>query len=145
MLGSCALSRAVVEQCLADGTVRPLTWNPRIPADAVARLARHPEAEIRELAAARPDLGPDLVAELREDPDEDVRMRARLHPFPRTWAEYRAIDAVIGHGPDCTCPFTGPAPRPLPERRRLAVGRSPRDDAPSSVKISRTTQPGYAR
>lgn len=90
---------ALVEQCFADDTVHPLAWNRHTPAD----------------AAARPDLGPDLVAELREDPDEDVRMRARLHPFPRTWAEYWAINRVIGHGPDCICPITEPATEPSPD------------------------------
>jgi hypothetical protein len=115
VFGRCALSPVLVEQCFADGTVHPLTWNPRTPADAVARLARHPDAEIRRLVASRPDLGPDLVAELREDPDEDVRMRAGLHPFPRTWAEYWAIDRVIGHGPDCTCPITEPTGEPSPD------------------------------
>ncbi|MEV7730039.1 hypothetical protein AB0P15_35800 [Streptomyces sp. NPDC087917] len=112
VLGRCALSPALVEQCFADGTVRPLARNRHTPAYAVARLARHPEAEVRETVAARPDLGPDLVAELRKDPDDDVRMRARLHPFPRTWAEYGAIDAVIGHGPDCACPTTEPDAEP---------------------------------
>ncbi|GAA1091500.1 hypothetical protein [Kitasatospora arboriphila] len=119
VLGTCALSRALVEQCFADGTVRPLTWNRHTPADAVARLARHPEPAVRALVAARPDLGADLVAELREDPDENVRRRARLHPVPRTWAEYWAIERVIGqiigHGPDCTCPITEPAPEPSPD------------------------------
>ncbi|MFF3431806.1 hypothetical protein [Streptomyces sp. NPDC002602] len=115
VLGTCALSPALVEQCFADDTVHPLAWNRHTPADAVARLARHPEAKVRELVAARPDLGPDLVAELREDPDEDVRMRARLHPFPRTWAEYWAIHGVIGHGPDCTCPITEPITEPSPD------------------------------
>ncbi|MGW2090180.1 hypothetical protein [Streptomyces sp. NPDC001880] len=108
VFGTCALSPALVEQCFADGTVHPLARNRHTPAYAVARLARHPEAEVRALVAARPDVGPDLVAELREDPDEDVRMCAHLHPFPRTWAEYWAIERVIGHGPDCTCPITEP-------------------------------------
>ncbi|WP_234314358.1 MULTISPECIES: hypothetical protein [unclassified Streptomyces] len=115
VLGTCALSLALVERCFADDTVFPLTWNRHTPADAVARLARHPEAKVREMIAARPDLGPDLVAELREDPDEDVRMRARLHPFPRTWAEYWAIRRVIGHGPDCTCPITESDTEPSPD------------------------------
>jgi hypothetical protein len=115
VFGRCALSPVLVEQCFADGPVHPLTWSPHTPADAVARLARHPDAEIRRLVATRPDLGPDLVAELREDPDEDVRMRASLHPFPRTWAEYWAIDRDIGHGPDCTCPITEPTGEPSPE------------------------------
>ncbi|MEW2489522.1 hypothetical protein [Streptomyces sp. NPDC048411] len=113
VLGRCALSPALVEQCFADDTVYPLTWNPHTPPDVVARLARHPDARVRAAVATRPDLGPDLAAELREDPDEDVRMHARLHPFSRTWAEHGAIDRVIGHGPDCPCPAepaTGPSP-----------------------------------
>ncbi|MEU8762703.1 hypothetical protein [Streptomyces sp. NPDC048659] len=115
VLATCALSPAVVEQCFADGMVHPLTWNRHTPANAVARLARHPEAKVREMVAARPDLEADLVTELREDPDQDVRTRARLHPFPRTWAEYWAIQRVIGHGADCTCPITEPATEPSPD------------------------------
>ncbi|MCW7991582.1 hypothetical protein XF35_41905, partial [Streptomyces platensis subsp. clarensis] len=112
VLGTCALSPAVVEQCFANGTVYPLTWNRHTPADAVARLARHPEARVREMVAARPDLGPDLVTALKDDPDQGVRMRARLRPFPRTWAEYWAIERGVGHGPDCTCPIAEPADEP---------------------------------
>ncbi|MFI0243102.1 hypothetical protein [Streptomyces sp. NPDC016845] len=112
VLGRCALSPALVEQCFADDTVHPLARNPHTPADAVARLARHPEAKVREMVAARPDLGPDLVAGLREDPDEDVRLRARLHPFSRTWVEYDVIDRGIGHGPECVCPIIEPDPDP---------------------------------
>ncbi|MFE5809687.1 hypothetical protein [Streptomyces sp. NPDC056491] len=115
VLSSCALSPAVIEKCFADGTMHHLVWNPHTPADAVTRLARHPEAEVRELIAARPDLEPDLVAELLEDPDENVRARVRLHPFPRTWAECWAIRLVIGHGPDCLLPITEPAPEPGPD------------------------------
>ncbi|WP_331721155.1 hypothetical protein [Streptomyces sp. NBC_00454] len=115
VLGTCALSSALVEQCFADDTVHPLAWNRHTPADVVARLARHPEAKIREMVAARPDLGPDLVTELSDDPDQDVRMRARLHPFPRTWAECGAIHRVVGHGPDCTCRITEHDPEPSPE------------------------------
>ncbi|MFF3215396.1 hypothetical protein ACFYYB_32745 [Streptomyces sp. NPDC002886] len=114
-LGTCALSTALVEECFAEDKAHPLAWNRHTPAHAVARLARHPEAKVREMVAARPDLEPDLAAELREDPDKGVRMRARLHPFPRTWAEYWAIHAVIGHGPDCTCPITEPADEPSPD------------------------------
>ncbi|MFJ3908208.1 hypothetical protein [Streptomyces vinaceus] len=114
-LGRCALSPALVEECFAEDKAHPLAWNRHTPPHAVARLARHPEAKVREMVAARPDLEPDLAAELREDPDEGVRMRARLHPFPRTWAEYWAIHAVIGHGRDCTCPITELADEPSPE------------------------------
>ncbi|MEU9193201.1 hypothetical protein [Streptomyces hundungensis] len=115
VLGTCALSPALVEQCFADGTVHPLTWNRHTPADAIARLTHHPEAKVRAMVAARPDLRADQVAELREDPDEEVRMRARLHPFPRTWAEYWAILRVIGRGPDCTCPITELDTEPSPD------------------------------
>ncbi|MGW1761947.1 hypothetical protein [Streptomyces mirabilis] len=72
VLGTCALSPAVVEQCFADDEVHPLARNRHTPADALARLARHPDAEIRRLVATRPDLGPE-AAELRQDPDENVR------------------------------------------------------------------------
>ncbi|MEU3425059.1 hypothetical protein [Streptomyces gardneri] len=119
---SCALSPALVEQGFADGTVLPMARNPHTPAYALARLARHPGGAVRASVAARPDVGPDLVAELREDPHEGVRMYARLHPFPRTWAEYRAIDQIVGHGPDCTCPMGEPF---IPSRTEPAVGPSP--------------------
>ncbi|MFF3214304.1 hypothetical protein ACFYYB_27015 [Streptomyces sp. NPDC002886] len=114
-LGRCALSPALIQECFAEDTAHPLAWNPHTPAHAVARLARHPETKVREMVAARPDLQPDLSAALRADPDEGVRMRARLRPFSRSWAEYWAIHAVIGHGPDCTCPITEPAEEPSPE------------------------------
>ncbi|WP_199862533.1 hypothetical protein [Streptomyces sp. Root431] len=62
------------------------------------------------------------MAELREDPVEYVRMCARVHPFPRTWAEYDVIDRIIGHGPDCTCPITEPF---TTSHTEPAVGPSP--------------------
>lgn len=153
VLGTCALSPALVEECFAEDKAYPLAWNRHTPAYAVARLARHPEAEVRALVAARPDLGPDLVAELREDPDEDVRMRARLHPFPRTWAEYWAIHAVIGHGPDCTCPITeveptsrrptGSPPARRPRNRYSARLRRAGPACPRNLsKLSRGTRRG---
>ncbi|MFF3019416.1 hypothetical protein [Streptomyces sp. NPDC057939] len=115
VLGTCALSPALVEKCFADDDPYPLAWNRHTPAHVVARLARHPEAKVREMVAARPDLEPDLVTALGQDPDENVRMRARLHPFPRTWAEHGAIHAVIGHGPNCTCPITEADDEPSPD------------------------------
>ncbi|MFJ8542337.1 hypothetical protein ACIRFH_10030 [Streptomyces sp. NPDC093586] len=114
VLSTCALSPAVVEQCFADDEVDPLARNRHTPADALARLARHPDTEIRRLVATRPDLGPE-AAELRHDPDEDVRMRARLQPSIRTWAEFQEVQKVVGHGPDCTCPITQPATEPSPD------------------------------
>ncbi|MEU8679474.1 hypothetical protein [Streptomyces sp. NPDC048560] len=114
VLSTCALSPAVVELCFADDVVHPLARNRHTPADALARLARHPDAEIRRLVATRPDLGP-AAAELRQDPDEDVRMRARLQPSIRTWAEFQEVHKVVGHGPDCTCPITQPATEPSPD------------------------------
>ncbi|OKJ65433.1 hypothetical protein AMK27_06665 [Streptomyces sp. CB02009] len=108
VFGGCALSPALVEQGFAEGVVRSMARNRHTPAYAVARLAHHPEAAVRELVAARPDLGPDLVAQLSQDPVEDVRTHARLHAFPRTWAEYEVIDRVVGHGPDCVCPISEP-------------------------------------
>ncbi|MFF2438750.1 hypothetical protein ACFVU4_32080 [Streptomyces sp. NPDC058107] len=114
VLSTCALSPAVVEQCFADDEVHPLARNRHTPADALARLARHPDAEIRRLVATRPDLGPE-AAELRQDPDENVRMRARLQPSIRTWAEFQEVQKVVDHGPDCTCPITQPATDPSPD------------------------------
>ncbi|MEU0678226.1 hypothetical protein ABZ330_36330 [Streptomyces sp. NPDC006172] len=114
VLSTCALSPAVVEQCFANDEVYPLARNRHTPADALARLARHPDSEIRRLVATRPDLGLE-AAELRQDPDEDVRMRARLQPSIRTWAEFQAVQKVVGHGPDCTCPITQPATEPSPD------------------------------
>ncbi|MFG2291772.1 hypothetical protein [Streptomyces sp. NPDC048603] len=115
VLGTCALSPAVVEQCFADDEVHPLARNRHTPADALARLSRHPDAEIRRLVAIRPDLGPEAASELRQDPDEDVRMRARLQPSICTWAEFQAVQTVVEHGPDCTCPITEPATEPSPD------------------------------
>ncbi|MFE5729570.1 hypothetical protein ACFQ7A_01460 [Streptomyces sp. NPDC056528] len=114
VLSTCALSPAVVEQCFANDEVHPLARNRHTPANALARLARHPDAEIRRLIATRPDLGPE-AAELRQDPDEDVRMRARLQPSIRTWTEFQEVQKVVDHGLDCTCPITQPATEPSPD------------------------------
>ncbi|MCX4780299.1 hypothetical protein [Streptomyces sp. NBC_01264] len=115
VLGTCALSPAVVERCFAADEVQPLARNRHTPAAALARLARHPDAGIRRLVAARPDLGPEAVAELRRDPDEDVRMRARLQPSIRTRDEFAVVDWVLGHSLDCTCPIMKPTPGPSPD------------------------------
>ncbi|MFE6364840.1 hypothetical protein ACFVP3_33220 [Streptomyces sp. NPDC057806] len=115
VLGTCALSPAVIEQCFADDEVHPLARNRHTPADALARLARHPDTEIRRLVAARPDLAPASAAQLRQDPDEDVRLRARLQPCIRTWAEFETVDMMLGHCPDCTCPIITHSAEPLPD------------------------------
>ncbi len=114
VLSTCALSPAVVERCFANDEVYPLAVNRHTPAAALARLVRHPDAEIRRLVATRPDLGPE-AAELKQDPDEEVRMRARLQPSIRTWDEFEAVHRVVGHGPDCTCPITEPSTEPSPD------------------------------
>ncbi|MFE5829430.1 hypothetical protein ACFQ67_02030 [Streptomyces sp. NPDC056488] len=115
VFATCALPDAVVDQCLADDIALPLARNPHIPAHAVARLARHPEAEVRALIAARPDLEPHLIAELKQDPDDGVRMRIRLRPYPRTWNEYSWFNWTVDHGPDCTCPIIEPDTDSSPE------------------------------
>ncbi|WP_329385323.1 hypothetical protein OG625_25270 [Streptomyces sp. NBC_01351] len=96
LLANYPVTRAVVEACLAAGRNHyGLAHNLHTPADAVARLARDPDPEVRNQVAARADLTPGLLAELAEDPDEKVRSRARIQPLPRTWAQCRAIDALI--------------------------------------------------
>ncbi|MET9145081.1 hypothetical protein [Streptomyces sp. NPDC004042] len=101
LLYSCAVSAAVAEACLTAGRdLTALAHNRYTPAFAVQRLARHPDPEVRALVAARADLGPGLLAALAEDPDERVRLRARTHPLPRTWAQRDALDRVIGRGAD---------------------------------------------
>jgi len=114
VLSTCALSPAVVERCFAADEVDPLARNRHTPADALARLARHPDAEIRRLVATRPDLG-QAAERLRQDPDQDVRMRARLQPSIRTWVEFQEVQKVVDHGRDCTCPITQPASEPSPD------------------------------
>ncbi|MFE1949855.1 hypothetical protein ACFW9D_05235 [Streptomyces sp. NPDC059524] len=122
VFATCALSPALIEQCFADGTEHLLTRNKYIPAHAVARLARHPEAQVRAEVATRPDLGPDLVAELRQDEHGGVRTHARLHTFIRTWAESSAMEWGVDHGPDCPCPIGEPFTQPHTDP---AVGPSP--------------------
>ncbi|WP_370072750.1 hypothetical protein [Streptacidiphilus sp. MAP5-3] len=98
LLTNHAVAPAVAERCLAEGRdLWALAYNPHTPADAVARLARCPNPEVRERVAARADLGPALLAELAADPEEAVRIRATRHPLPRTWPQRNAIDRVVGH------------------------------------------------
>ncbi|MFJ6450604.1 hypothetical protein ACIQNV_28800 [Streptomyces hydrogenans] len=113
VFGGCALTPAMVERCFADDLrLTALAGNRHTPDHALARLARHPEARFRALVATRPDLAPELVAELREDPHEGVRELARVQPFSRTWAEHDVIGRIVGHGRDCVCPITEFVPRP---------------------------------
>ncbi|MEU3775166.1 hypothetical protein AB0F11_18510 [Streptomyces sp. NPDC032472] len=109
LLNNYAVSPAVVEACFADGrNLYGLAYNRHTPADAVARLARNPDPEVRARVAARADLDAALLAELAEDPHEAVRLRARVQPLPRTWAQCGAVDAVLSAGDDCTCPIFEP-------------------------------------
>ncbi|MEU6217025.1 hypothetical protein ABZ845_05800 [Streptomyces sp. NPDC047022] len=97
LLFNYAVSRGVAETCLAEGRdLRSLAGNRYTPADAVARLARHPDPHVRQRVAGRADLDPLLLKELAEDPDHTVRTRAVVHPLPRTWAQRDAIDRVDG-------------------------------------------------
>ncbi|MDX2561337.1 hypothetical protein PV371_16960 [Streptomyces sp. TX20-6-3] len=43
-----------------------------------------------------------------------MRTRARLQPSIPTWTEFEAVDRVVGHGPDCTCPITELSTAPSP-------------------------------
>jgi hypothetical protein len=47
------------------------------PADALVGLAADPNSEIRAIAAARPELPPEVIAKLRKDSDEDVAKAAK--------------------------------------------------------------------
>ncbi|MFD9728293.1 hypothetical protein [Streptomyces sp. NPDC059072] len=106
LLMNLPVSRAVVEACLAEGrNLYELAYNRRTPADAVARLARDPDPEVRAAVAARADIGPALLEELAEDPDEKVRRRARIHPLPRTWAQRDVLDHAVFHSFGCACAF----------------------------------------
>lgn len=116
LLVNYAVSRAVVEKCLADGRdLWALAANPHTPADAVARLARDPDPSVRERVASRHDLDPALLAELAEDPVGAVRTRALVHPLPRTDVQRAVIEGIIG----CTADEIGRLPewfrRPDPD------------------------------
>ncbi|MER5971258.1 hypothetical protein ABT112_16225 [Streptomyces sp. NPDC002055] len=97
LLVNYAVSRKVAAACLADGrNLWALAHNRHTPADVVARLAGHPDPRVRERVAGRADLGPRLLENLAEDPDDTVRTRALVHPLPRTWAQREALDRVVG-------------------------------------------------
>jgi hypothetical protein len=97
LLFTYAVSQAVVEACLAEERdLCALAWNPYTPADAVARLARHPDHGVRMRVAARADLDATTLEELAMDPEEAVRTRARADPLPRTWPRRAALDRVAG-------------------------------------------------
>lgn len=95
LLVNYAVSESVAEACLATGRdLWALAHNPHTPARAIPRLARHPDPEVRERVAARADVGPELLAELAQDPHEAVRTRAQVQPLHRTWAQRAAIDRI---------------------------------------------------
>ncbi|MFD0271228.1 hypothetical protein ACFVGY_32365 [Streptomyces sp. NPDC127106] len=127
VFSTCALNRALVETGLTEGRQYSLAVNPHTPADVVARLARVDDPEVRERVAARADIGPALLAELAQDPDEAVRLRARVQPLPRTWAQCGAVDRVFGAcAVGCTCPITEPFAEPdLDWYRACAVSPEP--------------------
>lgn len=93
------MTRAVVEQCLSTGRdLMCLAYNPHTPADAVARLARVPDPWIRRRVLKRPDLDPALTAELADDPDPDVALRARMRQLGRDQRQRAIIGWVIDQG-----------------------------------------------
>lgn len=101
MLGNYAVSPAVAEACITRGRdLLSLATNPFTPPDALARLARQSDPRVRERVAGRADVGPVLLQALAGDPDERVRTRAGVQPAPRTWAQCRAVDRVLGHTAD---------------------------------------------
>ncbi|MFE7099813.1 hypothetical protein [Streptomyces erythrochromogenes] len=123
VLGSHALSDAVLEEALADPEFRcSVADNPYAPPHAVARLARDTDPEVRERVAARADLDPALWAELAEDPHERVRTRARIQPLPRTASQCRAVDHEMGgHARDCCCLILESYPEPDPDWYRACA------------------------
>ncbi|WP_405428344.1 hypothetical protein [Streptomyces erythrochromogenes] len=123
VLGSHALSDAVLEEALADPEFRwSVAGNPYTPPHAVARLARDADPEVRERVAARADLDPAVWAELAEDPHERVRTRARIQPLPRTQAECRAVDHEMGgDARDCVCLILEPHTEPDPDWYRACA------------------------
>ncbi|MFF4273594.1 hypothetical protein [Streptomyces sp. NPDC001536] len=107
LLTNYPVSRTVVDACLADERdLWGLAHNPYTPADVVRRLARHSDPRIRERIAGRADLDPSTLAELSEDTNGTVRMRARLHEPPRTWRQRAAIDEVAQRSAEQVGPVT---------------------------------------
>ncbi|GGL91757.1 hypothetical protein GCM10010129_39400 [Streptomyces fumigatiscleroticus] len=116
LLVNYAVSATVAEACLATGRdLWALAHNRHTPADAVARLARHPDPRVRERVAARADLDPSLLAESAEDPDDAVRTRTRVQPLPRTWEQRDAIDRVAGRTAEDIGPLAEMLAEPDPD------------------------------
>ncbi|MBV6696840.1 hypothetical protein [Kitasatospora aureofaciens] len=105
LLCNFAISDAVAEACLATGrNLWSLAGNRHTPAHAVARLARHPDPEVRERVASRADLDAALLAELAEDTDAEVRSSALVHALRRRWQHFGVLDEV----PTWTADLIGP-------------------------------------
>ncbi|MFB6691492.1 hypothetical protein ACFCX3_13250 [Streptomyces virginiae] len=118
-----ALPDALVEAALADPESRwCLAGNRYTPADAVARLARDADPEVRLRVAARADLDPAVWAGLAEDPHEQVRTRARVQPLPRTPEQCLAVDHEMDEGAhDCACLILGSYTEPDPDWYRTCA------------------------
>ncbi|MGW4650539.1 hypothetical protein [Kitasatospora sp. NPDC004289] len=77
-----ALPQSVIDRCFADRRdLWSLATNRHTPADAVDRLARDPDRTVRLAVAQRNDVGPEVLALLAEDPDEEVRAHAAVRPL----------------------------------------------------------------
>jgi hypothetical protein len=73
-LANCPLPRSVIEDCFASRrNLGGLAFNPHVPSDVVARLARDRDPAIRAQAAWRSDLDPAVLNELGRDPNPEVR------------------------------------------------------------------------
>ncbi|MFD4740760.1 hypothetical protein ACFWNQ_25845 [Streptomyces virginiae] len=89
--------------------------DPYTPRDAVVRLARDTNPEVRVL-------DPVLWAELAADPAERVRTRARIQPLPRTREQFLALDHEMGrNGHDCGGLIVEPYEEPDLDRYRACA------------------------
>lgn len=86
------MTHAVAERELADPDGRLcMSSNPYTPPDIVERLAADPDPSIRKKVAARFGLPKRLRAQLRDDPDQEVRTIAAAFSVATTKAQHLAV------------------------------------------------------
>jgi hypothetical protein len=92
-------TQAVAERELADERGRDtMTYNRFTPPDIVERLARDPDPGIRAAIATRFGLPAQIRAELEQDPDEDVRTRARAFGAATAAGQHAALLRNVSNG-----------------------------------------------